>query len=369
VDALRTAMADLDDLHFARAPGRVNLIGDHTDYNDGLVLPFAIDRECLVAWRARDDPHVAVRSLDLAGAVVVAADGRDDPAAIAAPAWGRFVAGVVRALARRGRPATGLDAVISSSVPAGSGLSSSAALEIALATALVGAAPGFELPPHDLARVGQEAEHLATGIPSGLMDQLAAVFGRADHALFIDCRSLELESVPLPAALTTVVVHSGLPRTLASSAYADRRRECAAAAAALDVASLRDARPDQVRNLPRARHVVSENARVLEAVTALRAADGARLGRLLGASHASLRDDYEVSTPELDLLVGLLVAQGALGARLTGAGFGGCVIALVESTEAQRIADTAVRRYRDTTGLEPSAFIARAVDGVGGSLI
>jgi galactokinase len=195
------------------------------------------------------------------------------------------------------------------------------------------------------------------------MDQLAAVFGHAEHALFIDCRTLELEIVALPGTLTLLVVHSGLPRTLAASAYADRRAECEAAAARLGVPSLRDARPDQVEDMPRARHVVSENARVVDVVAALQSGDVAALGPLLAASHASLRDDYQVSTPELDLLVELLVGAGALGARLTGAGFGGCVLGLVEPALADGVAATTTQRYRAATGLEPMAFTVRASDG------
>jgi galactokinase len=197
------------------------------------------------------------------------------------------------------------------------------------------------------------------------MDQLAALFGRAGHALLVDCRSLEIEPVPLPRTLAVVVVHSGLPRTLAGSAYAERRAACEAAAARLGLATLRDATPDQVRDDPRARHVVSENARVLEFVAALRAGDVNALGPLLLASHESLRTDFEVSTPELDLLVELLVGAGALGARLTGAGFGGCVIALVQRNHADDLVAKTVTRYRATTGLEPVAFTARAVDGAG----
>ncbi len=357
-------MGGPDGLRISRAPGRVNLIGDHTDYNDGLVLPLAIDRECLVAWRPRDDGRVTVGSLDLGGTVDVAADGRDDPAAVTAPTWGRFVAGLVRSLARRGRPATGLDAVVSSTVPPGSGLSSSTALEIALALAVTGAA-GFELPPHELALAGQEAERLATGVPGGLMDQLVSLHGQAGHALFIDCRTREIEPVPLPPELGVLVVHSGLPRTLATSAYAERRAECEAAAARLGVATLRDADPGRVAAMPRARHVVSENARVVDMVTALRAGDLAALGPLLLASHASLRDEYEASTPELDLLVDLLVGEGARGARLTGAGWGGCVVAVVDRESADRVASETARRYREATRLEPMAFTVRAVDGAG----
>jgi galactokinase len=346
-----------------RAPGRVNLMGDHTDYNDGLVLPLAIDRDCLVAWRHRHDERVTARSLELDGAVEVGAGGGGDPAAVDPP-WGRLVAGVVRALAERGRQPVGLDLVLSSTVPAGSGLSSSAALEVAVATALVAAA-AFDLPGRELALACQEAEHLATGVPSGIMDQLTSVSGRAGHALLIDCRSLAVEPVMLPPRLAVLVVHSGVGRILEDSAYAERRAACRSAATRLGVAALRDARPEQVAGDRRARHVVAENRRVLETADALRDGDNGALGALLLASHTSLRDDYEVSTPQLDLLVELLVEHGALGARLTGAGFGGCVVAVVPRHHADDVAAKTARRYRDATGLDPAAFVVRAVDGAG----
>jgi galactokinase len=197
------------------------------------------------------------------------------------------------------------------------------------------------------------------------MDQLCSLFGAEGYALLIDCRSLAVEPVALPAGIAWLVVHSGLPRTLGTTEYAARRAECEAVARRLGIASLRDADPDQVADEPRARHVVSENARVLATVDALRAGDLPALGRLLLASHASLRDDYSVSTSELDLLVDLLVADGAAGARLTGAGFGGCVVAAVQRNHADDVAAKAALRYRELTGYEPYAFVPRAVQGAG----
>jgi galactokinase len=349
-----------------RAPGRVNLIGDHTDYCDGFVFPMAFDRDCLVAVRtppAGGPDRITAASADREGAADVAADGNDDPATVE-PAWGRFVAGTVAALAARGARVPPRDLAVASTVPLGSGLSSSSALAVALTLALADAA-GLTLDRRELARVALDAEVRATGVPGGLMDQLASLFGRSGHALLVDCRSLEIEPVPLPRTLAVVVVHSGLPRTLAGSAYAERRAACEAAATRLGLAALRDATPDQVRDDPRARHVVSENARVLEFVAALRAGDVNALGPLLLASHDSLRSDFDVSTPELDLLVELLVGAGAIGARLTGAGFGGCVVALVQRNHADDLVAKTVARYRTATGLEPVAFSARAVDGAG----
>jgi len=363
VPALRDRLGGTTGLRWFRAPGRVNLIGDHIDYHDGFVLPMAVDRDCVVAARPRDDGRVTVRSVELPGEVDVAGDGSDEPAAVE-PAWGRYVAGVVRALAGAGRPPVGLDAVLSSTVPVGSGLSSSAALEVAIALALVDAA-AFVLPAPALARVCQRGEHLATGVPSGVMDQLVALLGRRGHALLIDCRTLGAEPIALPHALAVLVVHSGLPRTLAGSAYAERRGDGERVAARIGVTALRDAALDEVRDEPRARHVVTENERVLQFADALRAGDAATLGSLLLASHASLRDDYEVSTPELDLAVDLLVERGAIGARLTGAGFGGCVVALVPRAQVVEIASRTVAGYGAETGLAADAFEVHAVDRAG----
>jgi len=343
-----------------RAPGRVNLIGDHTDYNDGFVLPIAIDLQCIVTADVADT--VRLRSRELAGEVELPADGSAEPSET--PGWGSYAAGVLRVLAERGRAPAGIDATVSSTVPVGAGLSSSAALEVALALALCDAA-GFELPPLELALACQEAEHIATGVPSGIMDQLASLAGREGSALLIDCRSLEVQPVPLPPDLAVLVVHSGVSRTLAGSAYAERRRSCEEAARRIGVPSLRDATLEQAADDPRARHVVTENARVLDAARALAAGDLDALGPLLAASHRSLRDDYEVSTPELDALVECLDAAGALGARLTGAGFGGCVVALARRDEAERVAVEAGAAYGDRTGLEPRTWLCRAAAGAG----
>ena len=343
-----------------RAPGRVNLIGDHTDYNDGFVLPLAIDLECVVTAVPSDT--VRLRSRELAGEYELPADGSAEPRA--SPGWSSYAAGVLRVLAERGRAPVGLEATISSTVPVGAGLSSSAALEVALALALCDVA-GFALPRLELALACQQAEHMATGVPSGIMDQLTSLAGREGCALLIDCRSLEVEPVPLPAELAVLVVHSGVSRALADSAYADRRRACEEAARRIGVPSLRDATLEQADRDPRARHVVTENSRVLEAARALADGDLGALGPLLSASHRSLRDDYEVSTPELDALAESLEEAGALGARLTGAGFGGCVVALAHRAEAESVAARAAAAYGSRTGLEPRAYLCRAAAGAG----
>jgi galactokinase len=346
-----------------RAPGRVNLIGDHTDYQDGFCLPMAIDREVSVRARERRDGMVVARSDALEGVVELPADGSTEPAA-ALPRWGRSIAAVLQDLGERGRAPIGFEAEVSSTLPLGSGLSSSAAFTVAVAIAAAELG-GLALDGRPLARAAQTAEQRATGLPCGVMDQMASVFGRAGHALFLDCRNLDVEAIRLPPLVAVAVIHTGVARRLEDSAYAARRAACEAAAATLGVTTLRDATTDQVADDPFARHVVSENQRVLAFVDALRAGDHDRCGRLMDASHASLRDDFRVSTPELDALVDALVSAGAYGARLTGAGFGGCVVGLVAAGEVDDIVARASARYLSTTGLTPVPMIVRAVDGAG----
>ncbi len=346
-----------------RAPGRVNLIGGQVDYHEGWVVSLAIDRDIVVRASTRPDGRVVARSSAFDDRVDIRADGRDDPTSTR-PAWGRAVAGVTAVLADLGREAVGVDLGITSTLPLGAGLSSSAAFEVAIALALCDAA-GFALDGTPLALAAQRAEHVATGVPCGVQDQMASVHGRADHALFLDCRTLEVEHLPMPAELGVVVVHSGVARTLEGSPYAQRRAESEAVATDLGLRVLRDATLEQVRDTPRGRHAVTEMTRVREFAAALRVGDLDRLGALMAASHVSSRDDMEVSIPELDHLVECLVGAGAYGARLTGAGFGGCVVALGPAAEAVAIATTAAERYRDRTGLDPMAWIVRGANGAG----
>jgi galactokinase len=308
----------------AVAPGRVNLIGEYTDIADGLVLPLAIDLGTTVTGTrggdrvvltSADEPHPAVVHLDVA-----------DPAA-ATPAWARYVAGVVAEL----RPTEGFVGHITTTLPVGAGLSSSAALEVSVALAL-----GFEGSTLALAQLAQRAEHRASGVPCGIMDQLASAGGVDGHALLIDCHDLSIEPVPMPDHVEVRVIHSGQARQLADSAYAERRAAVDAAQAqlgplrALDDPAIADALPDDVLRR-RARHVIGENQRVRRFAEALAAGDLVAVGRAMAESHASLRDDFEVSTDVLDALVARLQATpGVHGARLTGAGFGGCVVALTE---------------------------------------
>ena len=315
----------------AFGPGRVNLIGEHTDYNDGLCLPFAIAAGVTVAV-SDDGPADAIE--------VTALDLRETDAFVLdrierAEGWRAFVRGVAAELSRAGFALRGGTLRFGGDVPRGSGLSSSAALEVALALALLAHSGHPEPDRRELARLCSRVENDWVGAQTGLLDQLASLFGSEGHAVRLDMRSLAVDPVPLElGGWQLVTVDSGVAHTHAGSGYNDRRRECREACAALGVASLRDASPSDVDRLPepldrRVRHVLSENERVDAAVAALRDGDLAKLGRLLDASHASLRDDYEVSVPEVDALVEDLRASGAAGARMVGGGFGGAVLALL----------------------------------------
>ena len=328
----------------ARAPGRVNLIGEHTDYNDGFVLPSTIDRHVEVVARLRSDRQVRI---------VAADDGErrenhlDEPIDYTDSGWLPYVLGVVHELAQRGRIECGVDIVFRGTVPRGAGLSSSAALEVATALAL-DAVFNLWLNPIDMAKLCRDVEHRYAGVRCGIMDQFASRLGQSGHALLIDCRSLDARHVPMPLDNhRLVIVDSGVRRELADSAYNQRRKECEEAVAILreaenSITSLRDLTLDTLAKhenvLPpdlfsRCRHVVSENHRVLEACESLAGRDLPAFGRLMIASHFSLRNDFEVSHPALDRLVEEAIqVEGVLGARLTGAGFGGCTVNLVTET-------------------------------------
>ena len=346
-----------------RAPGRVNLIGGQVDYHEGFVVSMAIDRDVQIIAAKRSDGRITARSGEYEGTVDVAADGSDDPSKIE-PEWGRVIGGVAHVLADMGRAAVGVSLEIGSAVPIGAGLSSSAAFEVACALALCDVAH-FHCEGHELAFAAQRAEHFATGVPCGVQDQLACVEGRAGHVLFIDCRTFDVEPLPLPEELAVVIVHSGVPRVLAQTPYAARRAETFAVAEQLGLRVLRDATLEQVRDIPRGRHAVTEMQRVREFAAALRRRDFHTLGSLMLASHASSRDDMQVSTSELDILVQCLCDAGAFGARLTGGGFGGCIVGLVPAPRAKEIARVASDRYHDTTGRDPKSWVVRPADGAG----
>lgn len=351
-----------------RAPGRVNLIGEHTDYNDGFVLPAAIDRDLCVAIRLRSDPIVDVRSEGHENATV-AIDGFERRSSD----WGIYVQGVAWALTEAGHHLAGWDGAMASDIPIGAGLSSSAAIELATARAFQ-LSSGFEWGPTTIARVCQRAENAWVGLASGLMDQLACVRGRAGHALLLDCRSLDSEWVPLPDRAAVVVLDTGTRRELETSAYNDRRRECEAAARALGVESLRDVSESDLRLRStalagtvarRARHVITENERTIAAADALRAGDAERVGRLMNESHRSLREDFEVSSEALDAMAeAAQTAEGCFGARLTGGGFAGCAVAFVERTATRAFEREVAGAYRERTGLTCKIYVCRASDGV-----
>jgi len=356
----------------AEAPGRVNLIGEHTDYNEGHVLPLAIDRTVAVAAAPQADA-VHAYSLDY--------DQEDsfsltEIRPLPEGGWRNYVRGVAWALREAGHGPRGLQLALSGDVPIGAGLSSSAALEVTVAAAFA-AAGEIPLDPRDLAILAQRSENDFVGVQCGIMDQLAAVFGQAHHALLIDCRSLDVEPVPLSLdeqGMAVVIVDSAVRRALGDSPYNQRRRECAQAAAALGVPALRDVTPDELethrRELPpelyrRARHVATEEARVTAAVGALKRGDLEMLGRLLGQSHESLRDDFQVSCRELDLLVDLAArVEGVLGARLTGAGFGGCTLNLVRRESLDAFRCGVLQAYRERTGLAAEMHLVRASRGL-----
>jgi galactokinase len=367
-----------------RAPGRVNLIGEHTDYNEGLVLPCAIDRETRV---------LAARAARKAGGVArpgrfrVVARDLGEHAEFEARALGRgrgwidYVQGVVFALRERGHDVPGMDLLVASSVPRGSGLSSSAALEVAVATA-IDRAVGLGLDGEARARVAHRAETAFVGVACGLMDQLASALGRADHALRIDCRSLETRAVPLPVErLRLLIADSGVHRELAGAAYNQRRRECEkaleqakdASVAPRSARALRDLAPDSLDELERAlepvlfrraRHVIRENQRVDEVCEALQRGDLHRAGGLLGEGQRSLRDDFEVSVPELDALCEVASTQpGVYGSRLTGAGFGGCTVHLVAPDVADRVAAALADGFEARFGSRPTTLVVEPSDG------
>ncbi len=370
------AAADPGAIRLVRAPGRVNLIGEHTDYNLGFVLPAAIDLEIRIAFVPTAD-----RRVELVGGAIAERVGFDlDAIGPRRGTWIDYAAGTAWALAEAGITMHGLRGVIVSSLPTGSGLSSSAAIELAAAWALADL-PGGGIPALELARMCQRAENAYVGVNCGLMDQFASACGVDGAAVLLDCRSLEHREVVLPLATHTLVaLHSGSPRSLSASQYNARRAQCEAAVAALarddpTIGSLRDVTPAMLPRIAmlvddatfrRCRHVLTENARVGETLAALEARDLAAVGRLFAASHASLRDDYEVSSPALDALVEIAGSvRGVAAARMTGAGFGGCTINLVERDAVETLRAAVMEQYPARTGLTPRVFVVDAVAGAG----
>ncbi len=356
------------EVRVTRAPGRVNLIGEHTDYNEGYVLPVPIDRHVWVATGRREDRTVNLWADDLSEQAEFQIDRTEYDVE---HRWANYVIGVADVLLRKGYVLGGADMVIKGDVPLGAGLSSSAAIEMAAARAFAGLF-GLMINPIEMANVGKSAENEFVGVQCGIMDQFVSALGRPDHALLIDCRTNEYDHIPLEPGFKVVVVNTMVKRELASSAYNERRAQCEEGVRLLrkslpHVRALRDVSiedfekhqhglPDVVRK--RCRHVISENSRVLEAVEALRAKRLDRFGELMYESHESLKDDYEVSCPELDALVETARGiPGTVGARMTGAGFGGCTVNMVRKEDTQGFTRTIRDRYRDVTGLEAEVYL------------
>jgi galactokinase len=352
----------------ARAPGRVNLVGEHTDYNEGFVLPMAIDRAAWIVFRPRPDGHVRLFSLQFDQATEFDLEGLSRTG----PAWAEYVKGVAWSLREEGLALRGFDGVLAGDVPMGAGLSSSAAVELAAARALA-ASSALAWEPRPMALRAQHAENSWVGMKCGIMDQLVSAAAVAGSALLIDCRSLATTPVPLPPGAAVVVLDTATRRALVDSAYNERRAQCEEAARGLGVRALRDVTVEQLarsgapleaRVRRRARHVVAENARTLAAAEAMRRGDAATVGRLLDASHQSLREDFEVSSPALEAMVACAQGDGAAyGARLTGAGFGGCAVALVRGADAVAFSARVSAAYRERTGLTPQAYVCGPAGG------
>ncbi|HRW08799.1 MAG TPA: galactokinase, partial [Caldilineaceae bacterium] len=360
----------------ASGPGRVNLIGEHTDYNDGFVLPVALKRDVRIVFRPRPDRHMRIHSVEYDGFFEF---DLDQTAYDKQTLWANYMQGVVWSLLEAGATLTGIDAVVSGNVPKASGLSSSAALEIATAVALLNAsAENDRLTGPEVAKVAQRAENQFVGVNCGIMDQFISMLGKENHALFIDCRSLNYELTPMPENAALVIGNTKASRSLASSAYNQRRKECEEGVARLQqvlpgIQALRDVSSTQLEEhktllspvvYRRCRHVVTENERVLQTIEALRRNDLAVVGQLMNASHDSLRDDYEVSSEALDVMVeAMRSTPGCYGARLTGAGFGGCTVALVEPGTEQTIADAIYDQYPKVTNIWPEVYTTHAGNG------
>lgn len=358
---------------FVQAPGRVNLIGEHTDYNGGFVLPCAIDFHTLVAVHGRSDRRVRVVSVDYQHALDEF--NLDDPIVPRTDApWANYVRGVVKMLQQQGHALTGADLAITGNVPQGAGLSSSASLEVAVGQAFRTLCSLDGLSPTDLALTGQRAENQFVGCNCGIMDQLISACGQVGHALLIDCRTLATRPVPLPDDVAVMIVHSRIQRGLVESEYNTRRQQCEAAARHYGVKALRDLTLEQLEretlgldsvSWRRARHVVSENQRTTDAAAALATNDLVRVGVLMAQSHASMRDDFEITVPAIDALVALLQSSigSRGGARMTGGGFGGCVVALLPVSEVPRVEAIVGEAYRSPQGESAHVYVCQARSG------
>ncbi|WP_108652465.1 galactokinase [Dongshaea marina] len=357
-----------------QAPGRVNLIGEHTDYNDGFVLPCAIDFQNCIAIGPRDDGQLVAIAADYDNQSDEFDLGSEIPKH-ANQLWSNYVRGVCHHLKARGYAPGGANLVISGNVPQGAGLSSSAALEVVVAQAL-NELYQLNIPKQELALIGQQAEHTYAGCKCGIMDQTISAMGKEHHALLLDCRSLEGQLVSMPDDLSLLIIDSNVAHSLVDGEYNARRAQCEAAARHFGVQALRDIDEDQLNArideldsvvAKRARHVVTENARTLKAAEALKNRDMLLMGQLMAQSHASMRHDFEITVPEIDALVDIAkeVVGERGGVRMTGGGFGGCVIALVPEQLADAVQSAVEAQYPERTGLQPRIFRCRASAGAG----
>lgn len=360
-----------------RAPGRVNLIGEHTDYNDGFVLPAAIDRDIMVASRPRDDGLVRIYSLDFGAMVEFSID---DIQYDSENKWSNYPRGVALSLQEAGYTLKGLEAAITGNIPLGAGLSSSAAMEVAMAMTFEKIS-GLEIEPVEMALLCQKAENQFVGVNCGIMDQFISRMGRKDHALLLDCRDLGFELVPLKLeGVKIVVCNTGVERGLVDSKYNERRSECERGTKLLEkllpgITALRDVEVGDFHKyknrLPeivekRCEYIIEENIRVLESVQAFEEGDLVGFGILMNESHIGLRDEYEVSCPELDAMVTITWGtEGVIGSRMTGAGFGGCTVTLVMDDALDELAARINKEYPQRTGLQPEIYVCTAEDGAG----
>lgn len=369
-EAFRAVFGSAPQRYF-QAPGRVNLIGEHTDYNDGFVFPAAIDFQTVVAAGPRDDGRVTVCAADY-GNAVVSVDLRGPIEPVTSPLWSNYARGVLAGLKARGATA-GANLAVSGNVPQGAGLSSSASLEVALGTA-VAALSGVALHPQEVALIGQEAEHNFVGTQCGIMDQLVSAEAIEGHASLIDCRSLETRTVPIPPGIEILIIHSNVRRGLVDSEYNERRSSCETAARLLGVKALRDIQIGDIgpalAQLPelvakRARHVITENDRTLRAAAAMANGDLVAVSHLMARSHASMAQDFEISVPAIDLIVNTVdeVIGTAGGVRMTGGGFGGCVVALLPPAAITEVTAVLKRTYERATGLRETVWVSGAAAG------
>jgi len=371
-----TKLHGIEPVWSACAPGRVNLIGEHTDYNDGFVFPMALERYTVIAAAPSDANESTVFSVNKNQSATILTDGSAQPPEQVV--WSSYVQGTVQYAFEAGFHAKPFRAVINSDVPLGGGLSSSASLEVAVAT-LIEAMTGQQFDPVQKALICQKAEHHYAKMPCGIMDQLIAVLGQSGHAMLLDCRSKQPEMIPIAdPSISVLIVNSNVKHELTGSEYPDRRRQCEKAAGLLGVPMLRDAtlpqletarnrfdqEPDGNLCYRRAKHVITENDRTTTMAAALTTGDWTTCGHLMGESHQSMKNDFEITCPEIDCLVEIAQSvKGVIGSRMTGGGFGGCVVSLIETNRTADTITEITSRYQSATGIEPSAFVTRPAQG------